>query len=61
MTSAELIAEHGSPLWLCDVERVRANLRAIPPRMAGARGRDTAVAYSYKTNRLPGFLRALAD
>lgn len=57
MSPAELVAEHGSPLWLADVDRFRAALRNF-----GAAWRavwpDTTVAYSYKTNRLLAFLRA---
>ena len=33
MTSAELMAEHGSPLWLVDLDRVRARLRELPRRV----------------------------
>ena len=55
-----LLAEHGSPLWLADVDRARE-------RLAGLRAAWTAVwpdveiAYSYKTNRTTAFLRAFAD
>ena len=59
MTTAELMAEHGSPLWLVDLDRVRARLREF--RAAWERAwPDVEVAYSYKTNRLPAILRALA-
>ena len=56
----DLVAEHGSPLWLADVDRARE-------RLAGLRAAWTAVwpdveiAYSYKTNRTTAFLRAFAD
>ena len=55
-TVAELVAEHGSPLWLADVDRFRANLDQFRDawRMHWP---DTRVAYSYKTNRLPAILR----
>lgn len=59
MTPAELMAEHGSPLWLADLDRVRTRLREF--RAAWTRAwPDVEVAYSYKTNRLPAILRALA-
>jgi diaminopimelate decarboxylase len=59
MTPAELMAEHGSPLWLVDLDRVRARLREFRDTWARA-WPDVEVAYSYKTNRLPAILRALA-
>ena len=59
MTPAELVAEHGSPLWLVDLDRVRANLRAFR-RAWRAAWPDTEISYSYKTNRLPAIVRALA-
>ena len=53
------MAEHGSPLWLVDLDRVRTRLREF--RGAWTRAwPDVEVAYSYKTNRLPAILRALA-
>jgi diaminopimelate decarboxylase len=59
MTPAELMAEHGSPLWLVDLDRVRGRLREF--RAAWERAwPDVEVAYSYKTNRQPAILRALA-
>jgi diaminopimelate decarboxylase len=60
MTATDLIAAHGSPLWLADADQVRANVRAL----RGALARHwpaTRLAYSYKTNRLPAFLRAVDD
>ena len=60
MTTAELMAQHGSPLWLVDLDRVRTRLREF--RGAWRRAwPDVAVAYSYKTNRLPAILLALAS
>jgi diaminopimelate decarboxylase len=59
MTVAELMGEHGSPLWLVDLDRVRNGLsefRAVWTQAWPA----VEVAYSYKTNRLPAILRALA-
>jgi diaminopimelate decarboxylase len=59
MTPAALMAEHGSPLWLVDLDVVRERLRAF--RGAWERAwPGVEVAYSYKTNRLPAILRALA-
>jgi diaminopimelate decarboxylase len=60
LTTAELMAEHGSPLWLVDLDRVRTRLREF--RDAWARAwPDVEIAYSYKTNRLPAILLALAS
>jgi diaminopimelate decarboxylase len=59
MTVAELMAEHGSPLWLVDIDRVRARLRGFREAWTHA-WPALEVAYSYKTNRLPAILRALA-
>jgi diaminopimelate decarboxylase len=59
MTARELMADHGSPLWLVDLDRVRTRLRDF--RAAWGRAwPEVEVAYSYKTNRLPAILRALA-
>jgi diaminopimelate decarboxylase len=59
MTPAELMAEHGSPLWLVDLDRVRTRMGEF--RAAWERAwPDVEVAYSYKTNRQPAILRALA-
>jgi diaminopimelate decarboxylase len=55
-----LLAEHGSPLWLVDVDRVRARVRGFRDAWEAA-WPDVAVAYSYKTNRLPAIVRALAE
>jgi diaminopimelate decarboxylase len=59
MTPAELLADHGSPLWLVDLDRVRANLRGFRGAWEAA-WPDVEISYSYKTNRLPAILRALA-
>ena len=57
MTAAELVAEYGSPLWLADVDRFRANLREFESAWRSA-WPDVRVAYSYKTNRTPAFLHS---
>jgi diaminopimelate decarboxylase len=59
VTVEVLLAEHGSPLWLVDLDRVRARLRGFRAAWTAA-WPDVEVAYSYKTNRLPAILRALA-
>jgi diaminopimelate decarboxylase len=57
MRIRKLIAQFGSPLWLADVDRFSANVRAF--RAAWTRCWPQArIAYSYKTNRLPAFLLA---
>jgi diaminopimelate decarboxylase len=60
MSAIDLVAEHGSPLWLADVDRVRANARAFLTAWESA-WPGVVVAYSYKTNRTPPFLEALAE
>ncbi|HEY1539832.1 MAG TPA: hypothetical protein VGF63_10575 [Solirubrobacteraceae bacterium] len=57
---AELIAEHGSPLWLADVDRARERLAGMREAWSAA-WPDTEISYSYKTNRTTAFLRAFAD
>ena len=59
MRAEKLIARYGSPLWLADVDRFRANLRAFELSWS-ARWPKIRVAYSYKTNRLLAFVRAAA-
>jgi diaminopimelate decarboxylase len=56
---AELVAEHGSPLWLADVDRARERLAGLRAAWTAAWPR-TEIAYSYKTNRTTAFLRAFA-
>jgi len=58
MSVLDLVAEHGSPLWMADVDRVRANAARF--RQAWSAWPDACFAYSYKTNRTPPFLEALA-
>jgi diaminopimelate decarboxylase len=60
MTATDLIAEHGSPLWLADVDRVRDNARALR-RAFAEHWPATRLAYSYKTNRLAAFLGAVDE
>ncbi|HEV2058967.1 MAG TPA: hypothetical protein VGR11_06395, partial [Solirubrobacteraceae bacterium] len=60
MSVAELLAEHGSPLWLADVDRARERLTGFRAAWAAA-WPDVEVAYSYKTNRTTAFLRAFAE
>ncbi len=57
MMVRELLAAHGSPLWLADVDRFHANLRAFEADWR-AHWPETRIAYSYKTNRLLPFLQA---
>jgi diaminopimelate decarboxylase len=54
----ELVAEHGSPLWLADVDRARERLAGFRAEWEAA-WPEVDVAYSYKTNRLGAFLHAL--
>jgi diaminopimelate decarboxylase len=59
MKVAALLAEHGSPLWLVDLDRVRERWRGFRDAF-DACWPDVEIAYSYKTNRLPAILRTLA-
>lgn len=56
---SELVAVHGSPLWMAYVDRARANLSRLRAAFDAA-WPDVHVAYSYKTNRLGVFLDAFA-
>jgi diaminopimelate decarboxylase len=60
VTIAALVAEHGSPLWLADVDRSRERLADLRVAWSAA-WPDTEISYSYKTNRTTAFLRAFAD
>ncbi|MGZ4431178.1 MAG: hypothetical protein ACXVYV_05960, partial [Gaiellales bacterium] len=60
MSTIDLVAEHGSPLWLADVDRVRANARRFLAAWEQV-WPDVWVSYSYKTNRTAPFLEALSD
>jgi len=57
MSARELIDEHGSPLWLADVDRFAVNLRAFEA-VWKRHWLRTRIAYSYKTNRLLPLLHA---
>jgi diaminopimelate decarboxylase len=60
MSVADLLAEHGSPLWLANLDVVRDRARSFA---AGWRAEwpDVEIAYSHKANRLPAILRALVE
>lgn len=60
MSVAALLAEHGSPLWLADVDRARERLAGFRAAWSAV-WPDVEVAYSYKTNRTTALLRAFAD
>jgi diaminopimelate decarboxylase len=60
MSVADLLAEHGSPLWLANLDVVRDRSRAFAAAWRAA-WPDVAIAYSYKANRLPAILRALSE
>ena len=60
MSVAALVAEHGSPLWLADVDRARERLAGLRAAWSAV-WPDVEIAYSYKTNRTTAFLRAFAD
>ena len=60
MSVAALLVEHGSPLWLADVDRARERLAGFRAAWSAAWA-DSEVSYSYKTNRTTAFLRAFAD
>ena len=60
MSVADLLAEHGSPLWLADVDRARERLAGLRAAWSAV-WPETEISYSYKTNRTTAFLRAFAD
>jgi diaminopimelate decarboxylase len=60
MSVADLLAEHGSPLWLANLDVVRDRYRAFAAAWH-AEWPDVHIAYSHKANRLPAILRALAE
>jgi diaminopimelate decarboxylase len=60
MSVADLLAEHGSPLWLANLDVVRDRYRAFAAAWR-AEWPDVRVAYSYKANRMPAILRALGQ
>ena len=59
MGVAELLSEHGSPLWLANLDVVRDRWRSFTAAWRDA-WPDVEVAYSYKANRLPEILRTLS-
>jgi diaminopimelate decarboxylase len=59
MSIEGLLAEHGSPLWLADLDRVRECWAGFEAAW-NAVWDDVWIAYSYKTNRLPAIVRTLA-
>jgi diaminopimelate decarboxylase len=60
MSVADLLAEHGSPLWLANLDVVRDRQRSFAAAW-GAEWPDVEIAYSHKANRLPAILRTLAE
>jgi diaminopimelate decarboxylase len=56
---ADLVAEHGSPLWLVNLEVVRDRWRTISA-LWRASWPDVQIAYAYPANRDPSILRALS-
>jgi diaminopimelate decarboxylase len=60
MSTADLLAEHGSPLWLANLDVVRDRCRAFTAAWR-AEWPDVDIAYSYKANRTPAILRTLAE
>jgi diaminopimelate decarboxylase len=57
---ADLLAEHGSPLWLADVDRARERLAGLRAAWSAV-WPDVEFSYSFKTNRTTPFLRAFAE
>src|SRR3954452_15547728 len=60
MSVADLLAEHGSPLWLANLDVVRDRQRAFAAAWR-AEWPDVDIAYSHKANGLPAILRTLAE
>src|SRR3954453_1516721 len=60
MSVADLLAEHGSPLWLANLDVVRDRQRSFTAAW-GAEWPDVEIAYSHKANRLPAILPPLAE
>ena len=58
MTIPDLVAEHGSPLWLVHLDRAREAYRDLSALFADAWD-DTVIAYSLKTNRLLALVGAV--
>jgi diaminopimelate decarboxylase len=60
MSVADLLAEHGSPLWLANLDIVRDRSRAFAEAWRSA-WPDVEIAYSMKANRLPAIVRAVGE
>jgi diaminopimelate decarboxylase len=60
MSVADLLAEHGSPLWLANLDVVRDRQRSFAAAWR-AEWPVVEIAYSHKANRLPAILRTLAE
>jgi diaminopimelate decarboxylase len=58
MSLEDLVAEHGSPLWLANLEILRDRWRSFSSAWR-EEWPDVRLAYSYKANRLPAIVRAL--
>ncbi|MPZ17005.1 MAG: diaminopimelate decarboxylase [Luteitalea sp.] len=57
---AMVAASHGSPFYVADTGRLRANMSALLASFRSYYPR-TSVGYSYKTNYLPAFIRLAHD
>jgi diaminopimelate decarboxylase len=60
MSVADLLAEHGSPLWLANLDVVRDRSRAFAQAWRSA-WPDVQIAYSLKANRVPAIVRAIGE
>jgi diaminopimelate decarboxylase len=60
MMVPDIVAEHGSPLWMADLDGARVAYRDLSVLFSDA-WVDTEIAYSFKTNRLLALLIALTD
>ena len=56
-----LASEYGTPLHVCDEERLRAGARAFRDSFAARYKGDVLVAFAMKANPTPGIARALFD
>jgi diaminopimelate decarboxylase len=56
---ADLLSEHGSPLWLANLDVVRDRWRSFTAAWDNV-WPEVEVAYCYQANRLPAILRTLA-
>src|SRR5581483_7182575 len=55
----QLATEHGTPLWVYSLDRVRGNAAALTSAFAAYP--RTRIAYAVKANALPSVLGVLAD